>query len=106
MKKCKIIVWDYEDNIHGGHAPKEYKPVKYEVKAWCVGGEEGVKAYFFIDNTICMADGDDGGWWLVDRFHMHWIHEIEEAVHAIAVEEIRLAKTKRIKRLDRAQRTK
>ena len=106
MRKCAITVWDYEDNIHGGHASKDYKPVKYEVEAWCVGGDEGVKAYFFVDNRICVANGDDRGWWLVDRFHMHWIHEIEEAVHAIAGEEIRLAKTKRIKRLDRAQRTK
>jgi len=108
MRKCKITVWDYKDNIHGHthHIPKDFKPVKYEVEAWCVGGEEGIKAFFFVDNMICMADGDDGHWWLVDRFHMHWIQEISEAVQAIAKEEIKLSKTKRIKRINRSQRIK
>lgn len=105
MRKCKITVWDHEDNVHGhGHTPKDHKPAKYEVEAWCVNGDEGIKAFFFLDDTICMADGDDGHWWLVDRFHMHWIHDIEKAVHAIAEEEIKLAKTKRIKRIDKSKR--
>ena len=108
MEKCKIIVWDYRNNMHGWPVslppPENFEPVEYEVEAWCVGGSEGIKAFFFIDNMICMADGDDGHWWLVDRFHMHWIHEIEEAVHAAAEEEKKLAKTKRIKRIERKHR--
>jgi len=108
MRKCKITVWDYQDNMHAGsnHVPENFEPVKYEVEAWCVGGDLGIKAFFFIDNRICMADGDDGAWWLVDAFHMHWIHEIEETIHAVAEEERKLAKTKRIKRIDRRQRMK
>lgn len=99
MRKCRIIVWDYYDAIHGGsHALKDFKPVRYDVEAWCVGREEGIKAFFFVDNTICMADGDDGDWWMVDRFHMHWIHEIKDAIIAITKEERELAKTKRVKR--------
>lgn len=102
----KITVWDYDDVTDGGHLLEDFKPVRYDVEAWCVGGKEGIKAYFFVDNMICVADGDDGHWRIVGKFHMHWIHGIEEAVHAIAEEERKLAKTKRIKRIDRSQRIK
>lgn len=83
MRKCKITVYDYDDNIHGGHASKGFKPVKYEVEAWCVGGDYGIRAFFFIDDMFCTADGDDGGWWLVNSCHRDWLKEIKEAINAI-----------------------
>jgi len=90
MRKCRITVWDYNDAIHGGqHFEKglKEKPVKYEVDAWCVGGNYGIKAFFFIKNMLCMADGDDGHWWMVDSCHMNWVSEIKEAIECIAKEE-------------------
>ncbi len=83
MRKCKITVYDYNDNIHGGHAPKDFKPVKYEVEAWCVGGDEGIRAFFFIGDMFCTADGDDGHWWLVNRCSKGWLKEIKEAIVAV-----------------------
>jgi len=83
MRKCKITVYDYDDAMHGGHPSKDFKPVKYEVEAWCVGGDTGIKAFFFVDNMFCMADGDDGHWWLITRCHKDWLGEVKEAIGAV-----------------------
>jgi len=86
MRKCNITVYDWDHKLPGvgnfkGH-PKN-PSTKYEVEAWCVGGEDGIKAFFFLDNMLCMADGDDGDWWLVDSCHKDWLKEIKEAINAI-----------------------
>lgn len=86
MRKCNITVYDYNDAIHGRPFKWSENPVKYEVEAWCVGGSEGIKAFFFIDNMLCMADGDDGSWWLVDSCHKDWLREIKEVINAIEME--------------------
>jgi hypothetical protein len=95
MRSCKITVWDYEDKLHGITFPannrKQIKPgypIGYEVEAWCVGGDEGIKAFFFIDNMFCMANGDDGHWWFVDRCHENWLEEIKDAINAACAERI------------------
>jgi hypothetical protein len=85
MRKCSITVYDYDDALHGRNFSKSLleNPSKYEVEAWCVGGDEGIKAFFFVDDKLCMADGDDGHWWLVDVCHKGWLKEIREAINAI-----------------------
>jgi hypothetical protein len=89
MRKCEITVYDYNDAIHGRTfgRPSLENPVKYEVEAWCVGGDEGMKAFFFVGDMLCMADGDDGHWWLVDTCHKHWLKEIKEAINAVKEDE-------------------
>lgn len=87
MRKCKITVWDYTDAVHGGrYIPKDWKPVKYEVEAWCVQGETGFRAYFYTDDGFCEAHGDDGHWWLVGRCHKHWVKEIKEVINAVDID--------------------
>lgn len=80
MKKHKIDVWDYNNTVHGGRIAKE--PVKYKVDAWCVGGDEGIRAFFFIDEYFCVAEGDDGHWWIISVCHVDWLEEIKEAINA------------------------
>jgi len=90
MRKCKITVWDYDDRMHGISFPlnkreriKPRSPVKYEVEAWCVQGETGFRAYFFLGDQFCEANGDDGHWWLMSTCHKHWVKEIKEAINAV-----------------------
>jgi len=81
-KKIKITVYDYTDAIHGGKKEVE-NPVKYEVEAWCLQGETGFRAFFYIDDMLCEAHGDDGHWWFVNRMHHHWLKELKETVKSI-----------------------
>ncbi len=80
MRKCNITVYDYQK-----HMPEweKLQPIKHEVEAWCVGGDEGIRAFFFIDNMFCTAGGDDGHWWLVDICDKAWLKEIKEAINAV-----------------------
>jgi hypothetical protein len=84
-EKQKITVYDYTDAIHGGQIPvTEQEDVKkYEVEAWCLQGETGFRAYFYIDDMLCEAHGDDGHWWLIGRMHKHWLAEFKETVNSI-----------------------
>jgi hypothetical protein len=85
IEKIKITVWDYTNAIHGGTTPvtKKEDVGEYEVDAWCVGGEEGIKAYFYMGNLFCTAHGDDGHWWLVGRMGKQWVKEMKKVVAAI-----------------------
>ena len=88
MQKCKITVWDYMNNMHLllpilTKPPDGIPPIRYDVEAWCVGGDEGIRAFFFLDNRFCTADGDDGHWWLVSTCHKDWFKEIKEAINAV-----------------------
>ncbi|KKL21107.1 hypothetical protein LCGC14_2448760 [marine sediment metagenome] len=85
MRKCNITVYDYHDAIHGSYFNRkpDIEPVKYEVEAWCVGGDYGIRAFFFIGDMFCTADGDDGHWWLVNRCSKGWLKEIKEAIVAV-----------------------
>ena len=78
MKKCNIIVYDYKNNPH--------KISKYEVEAWCVGGEYGILAYFIKDHRIYEAHGDDGHWWLSGGFDLSWLLEIVKVLKCIQSE--------------------
>jgi hypothetical protein len=51
------------------HFPKE----PFEVDAVLLGGEEGVFACWRKGDTIFLASGDDGGWWMTTMFHKHWL---------------------------------
>lgn len=87
MRKSKITVYDYDDARHNScawHHSGNNIPVKiYEVEAWCVGGKEGIKAYFIIDGMLYTASGDDGHWWLVNVCAARWLGWIKEAITAI-----------------------
>lgn len=87
MKKCKITVYDYRDrnNVHKYERDPE-KICKYEVDAWCVDGEEGIMAFFTIDDMFYIANGDDGHWWVVSQCHKHWVKDIAEAMSAVALD--------------------
>ncbi len=82
-----ITVWDYCDVRHGGSAHQgiECTPQRFDVEAWCVGGKEGIRAFFFIDERLYEASGDDGHWWLVDTFHVNWLGEYKEVIDSIEV---------------------
>lgn len=84
-EKKKITVYDYTDATHGGTTPvtKQEDVRKYDVEAWCVQGETGFLAFFIIDDMLYEAHGDDGHWWLVGRFHIHWLDEIKKVVSSI-----------------------
>ena len=80
----KITVWDYDNAMHGGrYPPRDFKPVKYEVEAWCVGGTEGITAYFFIGDMFCEANGDDGHWWLKTVCNKQWLKKIKETINMV-----------------------
>ena len=87
MRKCKITVYDYKNNMHlplnESIKPEDRMPVKYDVEAWCVGGYEGIRSFFFVNDMFCTADGDDGSWRLVSVCHEDWLKEIKEAINAV-----------------------
>jgi len=69
MKLEEIVVSNY------GHEPR-FPDFECKIKAFCVGGPEGVKAYFqHPDNSkwLCIASGDDGSWWLSDIIDKYWV---------------------------------
>ena len=82
MKKHHITVWDYTNVITGGNIPVT-DALKHEVTALCVGGEDGILAFFYIDNLFCMASGDDGHWKLMYRCHKNWQTQIKNVVKQI-----------------------
>jgi hypothetical protein len=90
MRKCKITVYDYSDARHNAsatHYDKNNPPevVEFNVEAWCVGGDEGVQAYWVQNEQLYIADGDDGHWWLNGVISVYWvpgmIKAMEEAIH-------------------------
>lgn len=85
MRKCKITVYDYSDARHNAsatHYDKNNPPdvAEFNVEAWCVGGDEGVRAYWVQDDLLYCADGDDGHWWLTSVIHVHWAVEMCVAI--------------------------
>lgn len=85
MRKCKITVYDYSDARHGSSARQYNKDnppevVEFNVEACCVGGEEGVRAYWVQDDRLYTAHGDDGHWWLTGVIALHWAPEMIEAM--------------------------
>ena len=79
----RITVFDYDDvwygsapwheNIHG------VKEMTVE-NARCVGGIEGILAFFEYDEKFCIAAGDDGHWWLIYTCHKSWEKKISEKI--------------------------
>ena len=75
MGKERITVENYS---HDGMTPQ-----RMEVDAFCVGGNDGVRAYFVHpDNPkwIVLADGDDGNWWYVSVIDRYWIPAMIKAL--------------------------
>lgn len=78
IEQKEIVVWDYKNIIK-----RSADPIKYEVKAWCMAD---FRAYFFIDDFLCEAHGDDGHWWIVYMTHKHWVSAFKETVASIKEE--------------------
>jgi hypothetical protein len=75
-----IKVYDYGDhhNWNPDKAPKEMV-----VNASCVGGEDGIMAFFpYPDNPNLMgiAHGDDGNWWFIGTCSNDWVSKIIDAL--------------------------
>ena len=92
MRKCKITVYDYSDARHNAsatHYDKDNPPEieEYNVEAWCVGGDEGIFAYWIDGDTMYYANGDDGHWWLEGIVNKHWLKEMIECLQAVQKEE-------------------
>ena len=88
MKPERITVYDYTDATHGSNAahydrnnPPEVK--KYDVLTYCVGGEDGVRAYFVLGDSLYEANGDDGHWWLMSVCSVQWLTSIIAALVAL-----------------------
>jgi len=86
IEQNKIVVWDYHDAIHGSapwHYRNDFIPVKYEVDAWCLGGKDGIHAFFFINDLLCEARGDDGHWYLLGRMSADWLPKLKEVITSV-----------------------
>ncbi len=75
MKPHKIIVYNYYNHNEPG--------VKYEVNAYCVGGKDGVRAYFLMGKYMYEAHGDNGHWWIVGKIDKSWIEKIMNTISAL-----------------------
>jgi hypothetical protein len=80
-KTVAITVYDYYDAWHGSHKPVEDTPKRFDVHAHCVGGREGIMAFFEYDNHFCIANGDDGGWWLTYVCALDWKDKIIDTIN-------------------------
>jgi len=85
--KHKIRVYDYHDAMHGtppwnalGRSQGNEDPTVYDVEAWCIGGPNGIRAFFLMDDIMYCASGDNGHWWLVERMHKQWIPKIKQTI--------------------------
>jgi hypothetical protein len=75
-----IKVYDYGD--HNGWN-KDKVPREMIVNASCVGGEDGIMAFFpHPDNEDLMgiAHGDDGNWWYISSCSNDWVPQIINAL--------------------------
>jgi hypothetical protein len=82
MKLCRITVYDYDDKDDDMAEPTEYK-----VKAYCLQGETGFRAWFINPNNkkqVIEAHGDDGHWWVIGTFSKHWLKEYKETLNTFA----------------------
>ncbi len=77
----QIRVFDYTNARKGGslsqydyNNPPDVE--QYDVLAYCVGGEDGIRAYFVLEDTLYEAHGDDGHWWLVGVCDIQWLTSI------------------------------
>ena len=87
MRKCQITVFDYSDARHNAsatHYDKDNPPdvVEYNVEAYCVGGDTGVRAYWIQDKRMYTAHGDDGFWSLTNVISIGWIQDMADAMIA------------------------
>jgi len=85
--KQHIKVWDYSGILEGDHLVNTEEPTGFEVDAWCVGGEEGILAYFYYQNKFCIANGDDGHWRLMYTCHKDWKNRIKSVMSEFILEE-------------------
>jgi hypothetical protein len=85
MRKCNITVYDYSDARHNASARQYDKTnppevVEFNVEAWCVGGDCGVRAYWVQEGSLFMAHGDDGHWWLDSTIATRWATDMIDAM--------------------------
>ena len=88
--KHKIRVYDYHDATKGtmpwSANDVSDEPNVFDVEAWCVGGPEGIRAFFLMDDIMYCASGDNGHWWLVERMHKQWIPKIKQTFDEMIAE--------------------
>ena len=87
METNRITVYDYSGARFGASNWQiakylKQEPVKYDVDAYCVGGDEGIQAYWVQDNTLYIANGDDGHWWLIGIVGTSWTLETIAALNS------------------------
>lgn len=84
----KINVHDYRDVWNeGSDSIKESKDIKtFVVEAYCL---HDFLAFFYFEDKICIAAGDDDHWWLIETLPQEWVEEIKELVSEIEVKKIR-----------------
>ena len=80
METTRITVYDYSGARFGASNEQTAKylkeePVEYNVNAYCVGGSEGIQAYWVQDTALYIANGDDGHWWLTGIVGTSWTPE-------------------------------
>jgi len=85
MQTCKIKVFDYNGARYGSTINRintyfDDPRVEFNPDAYCVGGAEGVRAYWIDDGWLYTAHGDDGHWWLDSRIGAQWLLEIKDVL--------------------------
>ena len=83
MSSTEAVITVY-NNGQGREKPDPSLPSQMTVCANCVGGKEGVMAFYphpTNRNWVCIAHGDDGNWWYVS--HIREDH-VEKIIFALA----------------------
>ena len=80
METTKITVYDYSGARFGASKGQiisylKEEPLEYNVAAYCVGGRDGIQAFWTEGDMLYTADGDDGHWWLTGITHTRWTSE-------------------------------
>ena len=78
MSSTEEIITVY--NVGQGREKADpYLPSEMTVCANCVGGKEGVMAFYPHPKNrslVCIAEGDDGNWWYISDIHKDWVEKI------------------------------
>jgi len=54
-----------------------------KVNALCVEGDEGFLAFFYVNEMLHIASGDDGDWKLIFVMRQNWVKEFKRVVSCI-----------------------
>lgn len=71
-------VWDGESYNYPPLWPEKFKVIT--VEAECVGGIDGILAFFIYEDKFCISSGDDGIWILNYTCDIKWKDEIKRTL--------------------------